>query len=169
MCHLTQAWLALYVLVAAPWIAMAGCSSSQAKLASSGAESRAGDSTEIRGLLARYETALNAGDVDGVMSVYGAAPVFMPQHMPASVGRETVRSTYAQIFTQIRLAIRFEIDEVEVLGDSAWARTRSSGRVTVLASGNEGDESNQELFILTRESEGWRISRYIFTTTNPPR
>ena len=169
MCHLSQVWLALYVLVAAPWFAMAGCASNQAKLASSGAEPRAGDSAEIRGLLARYETALNAGDVDGVMSVYGAAPVFMPQHMPASVGREAVRSTYAQIFTQIRLAIRFEIDEVEVLGDSAWARTRSSGRVTVLASGNEGDESNQELFILSRESEGWRISRYIFTTTNPPR
>ncbi len=55
-----------------------------------------------------------------------------------------------------------------VIGDTAWARTHSVGTTKVLESGEAHPEGNQELFIFKRDSEhGWKILRYIVTTTNP--
>ena len=52
----------------------------------------------------------------------------------------------------------------------AYARTRSAG-TTILANDAQVSEGNQELFVLVRddESSDWRIGRYIFSTTQPPR
>ena len=127
--------------------------------------------TAIVEQLQRYEAALNSSDVERVMSLYADDAVFMPQHSLPVIGRDAVRGAYRHVFDTIKLKIRFEIDEVRPLSsDWAYARTRSTGTVKVLA----GDlplapESNQELFVLHREGDGqWRFTRYIFSTTNPP-
>ena len=70
----------------------------------------------------------------------------------------------------ITLDIVFQIDEVEVVSPTvACARTRSSGKTTILATGDQVSEMNQELFGLFREegSGEWKIGRYIFSTTQP--
>jgi uncharacterized protein (TIGR02246 family) len=124
---------------------------------------------EIEQVLRAYEKALNASDADAVLSLYGEAPVFMPQHAPAMVGRAAVRKAYEQVFATIRLAVRFEIAEVEVQGDTGWARTSSAGQTTTLANGQLVAEGNNELFVLRREGGEWRIHRYLFATNQPPR
>jgi uncharacterized protein (TIGR02246 family) len=124
---------------------------------------------EIKQVLQKYEQALNESDPDAVLALYGSDPVFMPQHAPAMVGREAVRKAYEQVFASIRLAIRFEVFEVEVLGDQAWARTSSAGRTTVLANGQLLDEGNNELFVFRREGGEWRIHRYLFASNRPAR
>jgi ketosteroid isomerase-like protein len=65
------------------------------------------------------------------------------------------------------LNIAFEIHELEVLGDTAWARTSSAGRTRILSAGIEVAEGNNELFIFKREDGEWRIHRYLFSTTQP--
>lgn len=124
---------------------------------------------DIQQLIQRYEQALNASDPGAVLALYGSDPVFMPQNAPAMVGRDAVRKAYEQVFATIRLAIRFEVYEVEVLGDQAWARTSSAGRTTVLANGEVLDEGNNELFVFRREGGEWRIHRYLFATNRPAR
>lgn len=122
--------------------------------------------------LNRYEQALNSSDVDRVMALYADDAVFMPQHSLPAVGRDAVRTAYRRVFDAIKLDIRFAIDEVRPLSrDWAFARTRSNGTVKVLGSDQPaGAEANQELFLLHREADGqWRIARYIFSTTNPPK
>jgi ketosteroid isomerase-like protein len=52
----------------------------------------------IQSLLRSYEIALNAGDVENSLGLYGSEPVFMPQHEPALVGRTAVRAGYEQVF-----------------------------------------------------------------------
>ena len=123
---------------------------------------------EIKQVLQRYEQAVNASDPAAVLALYGSDPVFMPQNAPAMVGRDAVRKAYEQVFATIRLAIRFEVYEVEVLGDEAWARTSSAGRTT-LANGQVLDEGNNELFVFRREDDEWRIHRYLFATNRPAR
>ena len=126
---------------------------------------------ELRIQLQRYELTLNAADIDGIMELYAENAVFMPQHSLPVVGRDAVRSAYRHVFDTIKLNIRFEIDEVRPLSsDWAFARTRSTGTVKVLASDQAPiPEANQELFVLHREDDGqWRFVRYIFSTTNPP-
>jgi uncharacterized protein (TIGR02246 family) len=132
----------------------------------------AGDADRhVRALLASYAEALNDSDTARAVDLYTDDGVFMPQHSLPSVGREAVRKAYEQVFSTIRLNVRFSIDEV-VQMDTHWAfaRTRSDGKVTVLASGVEASEANQELFLFRKDAKGdWKIARYIFSTTNPPR
>ncbi|GLE64548.1 TPA: nuclear transport factor 2 family protein [Pseudomonas aeruginosa] len=118
-------------------------------------------------ILQSYETALNANDIDAILDLYGEAPVFMPQHAPALVGREAVRAGYQQVFASIKLQIRFDIHEVEVIGDWAWARTSSAGRTRLLAEDVEIAEGNNELFVFRREHGHWKIHRYLFATNQP--
>lgn len=120
--------------------------------------------------LAGYERALNGSDTDAVMALYAPDGVFMPQHFPSAVGAEQVRAAYDGVFGAIKLDVVFEIAEVvPVAEDWAFARTNSSGTVTVLANGQSGPEANQELFVFQRLAGDWKIARYAFSTINPPR
>ncbi len=118
----------------------------------------------IESVINIYETALNANDIDTILGLYGRDPVFMPQHAPALVGRDAVRAGYEQVFATIKLAIRFEIHEIEEAGDLAWARTSSAGKTRILAAGAEVEEGNNELFVFRREDGVWKIHRYLFST-----
>ena len=71
------------------------------------------------------------------------------------------------MFETIKLNVEFTIHEVEVLGDTAWARTSSAGRTRILAAGIEVQEGNNELFVFKRENGDWKIHRYLFATTQP--
>ena len=129
------------------------------------------DRTKIETVLSTYEKALNASDADTVMTLYTDDVVFMAQHGMPNVGKEAVRAAYDGVFQAIELDIEFTVDEVlRVAPEWAIARTRSEGFVTVNATGNRGPEANQELFVLQKQDDGnWKIARYIFSTTNPPR
>ena len=121
----------------------------------------------ILSVIQSYEAALNANEIDTILGLYGSEPVFMPQHAPALVGPAAVRAGYAQVFATIQLAIRFEVHEVQEVGDWAWARTSSAGRTKILAAGVEVDEGNNELFVFRRENGEWKIHRYLFATNQP--
>ena len=129
------------------------------------------DDKAIRALLARYEQALNTSNTEAVMALYTDDGVFMPQHFPSSVGSTAVRAAYDGVFETIKLSVEFDIAEVrQVSPQWAFARTNSAGTVTVLADGSGGPEANQELFVLEKAASGdWKIARYCFSTTNPPR
>jgi uncharacterized protein (TIGR02246 family) len=125
----------------------------------------------IVALLRGYESALNARDVETIVSLYATDGVFMAQGRPPNVGSAQIEAAYTGVFEMITLDITFEIDEVEVVTPTmAWARTRSAGKTTILATGAVVSEGNQELFLLLRPDANapWKIGRYIFSTTQPP-
>lgn len=135
------------------------------------AADQASDRMNIESVLATYEQALNASDTDTVMTLYADDGVFMAQHSAPNVGREAIRRAYDRVFAAIELDVRFAVDEVtQVSPQWAFVRTRSEGFVTVNATGEKGPEGNQELFVFAKQdSGGWKIARYIFSTTNPSR
>ena len=125
------------------------------------------NSAEIQGVIAKYESALNASNADSVLKLYSKNPTFMPQHAPAQVGRTAVKQAYDNVFNTIKLDIKFSIDEVEVLGDTAWARTSSAGKTKILANNAVVNEGNNELFIFKKENGDWKIYQYLFSTNQP--
>lgn len=129
------------------------------------------DNEDMLTLLRRYEAALNASDTDAVMALYAPDGVFMPAFSPSAVGAGAVRQAYEAVFEAIRLAVKFDIVEiVQVAPEWAFARTNSAGTVTVNATGATVAEANQELFVLQKDVQGvWKIARYSFSPTNPPR
>jgi len=124
----------------------------------------------IAAQLTKYQDALNHSDTEAVMKLYAADGVFMPQHFSSSVGADAVRQAYAGVFQTITLTVKFAIAEIkQVASDWAFARTNSAGSVKVNATGQSSPEANQELFLFQKVGNEWKIARYCFSTTNPPR
>ena len=121
-------------------------------------------------VLYAYSDALNRSDTDSVMELYAPDGVFMPQGSPSSIGAEAVRRAYEAVFEAIRLSVKFEIAEIqEISPEWVFARTNSAGTVLVHATGSRTAEANQELFLLQKTGAEFKIARYCFSTTNPPR
>jgi uncharacterized protein (TIGR02246 family) len=124
----------------------------------------------VAAVLAKYEDALNQSDIDAVMKLYAFDGVFMPQNSPSSVGADAVRKAYDAVFKAIKLTVKFNVAEVvEMAPNWVLARTNSAGTVKVFATGGGGPEANQELFVFQKIDGEWKIARYCFSTTNPPR
>ncbi len=133
-----------------------------------GAHAADSDQENIHAVLKAYEQVLNASDVDGVLKLYTEDGVFMAQHNPSAVGIQQVEAAYTGAFQAIDLNVEFDIVEVEVIADDwAFARTNSTGTVTINATGDKFPEGNQELFVLQKIGGNWKIARYSFSTTNP--
>ena len=125
----------------------------------------------VTALLAKYNEALNASSTDAVMPLYAEDGVFMPPYNQSAVGLAAVRKAYDAVFNAITLNVKFTIAEIVELGPGwAFARTNSAGTTTDHATGAKSAEGNQELFVLKRDDDGsWKIARYSFSPTNPPR
>ena len=128
------------------------------------------DEQAVATVLQRYEDALNQSNVEAVMNLYASDGVFMAQHYGSSIGADAVHKAYKTVFDTITLKVKFAIAEVhQVAAEWAFARTNSAGMVTVHATGQSGPEANQELFVFQKVNGSWKISRYCFSTTNPPK
>jgi uncharacterized protein (TIGR02246 family) len=123
------------------------------------------EKTGIGKLLFSYRDALNAADINKVLTLYAAQGVFMPSGAPTSVGREQVKSAYELVFKSIRINIEFSIDEIVLAGDYAFVRTTSKGTSLIHATGQTATEENRELFVLQKENGTWKIARYMFNKT----
>ena len=123
------------------------------------------EKTAIEKLLFTYRDALNASSTDKVLPLYTTNGVFMPSNAPTSVGQDQVKGAYDFVFNSIQLKIEFFIDEIEVHGDIAFARTSSKGSTLIHATGETVPEENRELFVLQKENEHWKIARYMFNKT----
>ena len=86
----------------------------------------------------------------------------MPSSAPTAIGQEQLKGTYEFVFSNIKLNIEFYIDEIEIVGEYAFARTTSKGTTLIHASGDTVPEENRELFVLKKESGSWKIDRYMF-------
>ena len=69
----------------------------------------------------------------------------------------------AIVLLQARLQVQ------QVAPEWGFARTNSAGTVKVNATGGGGPEANQELFVFQKVDGSWKIARYCFSTTNPPK
>ena len=128
------------------------------------------DENAVAVVLKDYEAALNGSNTEAALKLYAPDGVFMPQHSPSSVGTEAVRKAYEAVFAAITLSVKFEIAEIRQLApDWVLARTNSVGRTKINATGVEGPEANQELFLFQKVGGAWKIARYCFCSTNPPR
>jgi uncharacterized protein (TIGR02246 family) len=128
------------------------------------------DENAVASVLKDYQTALNRSDAEAALKLYAPDGVFMPQHSPASVGTTAVRKAYNAVFATITLTVTFEIAEIrQIAPDWVLARTNSAGTTKNNTTGAEGPEANQELFLFQKIDGAWKIARYCFCTTNPPR
>lgn len=125
------------------------------------------DEQAIRQTLARYEFALNAADTASIVDLYTKDGVQMAPDAPAAVGHEAVRATYDGTFKAISLKLKFNVDEIKVLGKtSALLRSHSAGTLKVNGADQPaGPAAFKELFLLNKQADGqWKFSHHSFST-----
>ena len=59
--------------------------------------------TAIENLLNTYQERLSNNDLDGILDLYSANPVFIPEYAPPAVGRDSVRKAYEWVFATLKL------------------------------------------------------------------
>ena len=106
----------------------------------------------------------------GVLTHISQLGICMPQHAPASIGTAALTDCYKGFFSMLKFNVEFEILEAHALTpELGFARTTSQGTTTLVQGGQVNQEKNQELFVMRKERGEWRIARYCFCTTNPPK
>ena len=123
------------------------------------------DPAQLLAIMERYAAGLRWGTADALAALYTSDGVFIRDNLPAAAGTEAVRAAYRQVFATLKLDVAFEIKETEVVGDMAWLRATSRGRIKTLASGAEATESFNDVVIFRRTPTGWKIRCYMYAAS----
>jgi len=127
----------------------------------------ANDRKEIDQLIKAYGQAMSASDTASVMKLFADDGVFMPSGLPTTEGWQAVKKAYLHEFEIIDLDVKAITDEVFVGNNIAYARTRSKGLLTILASKEVKVTDNyRALFVFKKEKDMWKISNFMFNFTN---
>ncbi len=120
------------------------------------------DEVKIRELISEYQNVLNNEEIEKIPMLYSKQAIFMPPDIPAINGVEEISLTYEYLFSQFDFELEFDIKEVVVSENFAYVISNSEG--TIESSETEETSKNQEIFILIKEGDDWKISRYMFNS-----
>jgi len=123
-----------------------------------------GDETKIRELISGYQIALNNEEIEKIPTLYSEQAIFMPPEIPAINGVEEIVLTYDYLFSQFDFELEFDVKEVVISENFAYVVSNSEGTITLESSETEEPSKNQEIFILIKEDDNWKISRYMFNS-----
>ena len=130
----------------------------------------AADKKAVTETLLAYGEALNNSSAKDAVALYAPDGVFMAQNAPTSIGTPALTNAYNFVFNTITLSVKFTVHEVVPFNNEwAFARTSSAGTQKINATGETTNEANQELFVMQKNGAEWKIARYCFSTTNPPK
>src|SRR5260370_17747618 len=97
----------------------------------------ASDEREIRTVHSIWIDAVNAGDLARLLTLIAEDVVFLTPGQ-APFGREGFSSNFMAAHRQMRICCTSELEEVVVVGEVAYTRSRTSLSVTPRAGGNDG-------------------------------
>jgi len=127
------------------------------------------DRDSVLAILSVYETALNTANAKLASDLYADDAVVMPPGQEPVVGKRDIRELYGKGSRLLKFNVKFTVIEVVPLCSGwAFARTSSSGTITVLPSETTSAEANQELFIFHKIGSAWKIARYSFSSMKDP-
>jgi uncharacterized protein (TIGR02246 family) len=121
-------------------------------------------SDNLAKIMDSYAAALRTGDAEKLVALYTPNGVFMREDMKAVVGIPALRASYKEVFATLKVDLKFTTQESEVSGDMAWLRGVSSGKIKVLATGAETDESFNQLVVFRKDGGAWKIRSYLYAS-----
>jgi ketosteroid isomerase-like protein len=121
--------------------------------------------SEFRQILDAYAKALDGNDTETLVGLFSRDGVFMPEGLPAAVGPDALRAAFRNIFAMLKVGLRFTVQDGEQSGDLGWVRAASTGKVKVLATGAESEQSYAILVVFRRETGGWKIRNYLYAAS----
>lgn len=116
----------------------------------------------------RATSALSAGDLDSMMTVYADDVIMMPPNEPARAGKAAIRSMWEDLLSAFGVEVSVNVEEVEVLDEWAFERGTFRMKLTPRSGGAPVEDSGKYLDILRRQADGsWKYSRLAFNSSQP--
>ena len=121
------------------------------------------DEREIRTMHSIWIDAVNAGDLARLLTLVAEDVVFLtPGQTP--FGREGFSSNFMAAHQQMRICCTSELEEVMVVGEVAYTRSRDALSVTPRDSGPAAQFAGYRLTVYRKQRDGrWLLSRDVHT------
>lgn len=119
------------------------------------------DETAIRALATSYETAANAGSVDGITALYTADATVQPPNMPAAAGTAAIHKLYSDMMGPTKTALRLTVTKTFGQGDIAYDLGTYHVVVTMKDStqASPPPEDGKFIDVVLRQSDGsWKYA-----------
>ena len=71
--------------------------------------------------------------MQGILDVFTDDGVFIGNERPSAVGKEQLKALFEPVFSQIRFQREFHFDEIIQQGDFGFARSTSTGTLSILS------------------------------------
>ncbi len=123
------------------------------------------DAQPVRDLHARWIQAVNAGQLEALLEMMTEDATFLaPGREP--LGRAGFAASFAEAQGQLRVHCVSELEEVVLVGEVAYTRSRDALSVTPLAGGEATGLAGFRVTIYRRQAEGrWLLARDAHTLT----
>ena len=117
------------------------------------------DEREIREVHSTWIDAVNAGDLDRLLTLMADDVVFLnPGQSP--VGRDGFSANFSAAHQQVRIRCISELEEVVVVGEVAYTRSRDALSVTPRAGGEATQLAGHRITVYRKQSDGrWLLAR----------
>ena len=117
------------------------------------------DERKIREVHSTWIDAVNAGDLDRLLTLMADDAVFLnPGREP--VGREGFSSGFSAAHQERWIRCRSELEEVVVVGEAAYTRSRDALSVTPRAGGEEKQFAGHRITVYRKQPDGrWLLAR----------
>ena len=117
------------------------------------------DEREILEVHSTWMDAVNAGDLDGLLTLTADDVVFLgPGQSP--VGRDGFAANFSAAHQQVRIRCISELEEVVVVGGVAYTRSRDALSVTPRAGGEATQYAGHRITVYRKHSDGrWLLAR----------
>ncbi|TCC88534.1 SgcJ/EcaC family oxidoreductase [Pedobacter frigiditerrae] len=120
------------------------------------------DQASVKTVVQNYFDALNASDVNKVVSYFTAEGVLLAPGAPTATGTEQLKGTFKYVFDNFTYTLAFAIADLTVEGDYAFVASTSKGSFVIKSSNQKNEDDFRETFILKRVNGQWKIARYMY-------
>lgn len=150
---------------------LAGLALAMSLLCSAGlsAEPSDADAAAIDKVREMEEKSITAGDIEGVLSTYGEAIMYMPPNEPARDGKKGAREWLANATEKFDLHLEYGSSEKVVAGEWAFEIYGGTATFTPKDGGDPFTEEIKGIHIYQRGADGaWQIMADTWNTNAPP-
>ena len=121
------------------------------------------DEREIRTVHSSWIDAVNAGDLARLLTLVAEDVVFLCPGQPP-VGREGFSSNFVTAHQQMQICCTSELEEVVVVGELAYTRSRDALSVAPRAGGKAAQLAGHRMTVYRKQRDGhWLLSRDVHT------
>ena len=117
------------------------------------------DDRAIRELHSTWIDAVNAGDLARLLTLMADDVVFLNPGQPP-VGRDAFSTNFSAAHQQVRVSCQSELEEVVVVGEVAYTRSRDELTVTPHAGGQAMQLGGHRITVYRKQADGcWLLAR----------